>query len=105
VLLNLLINASQAMPEGGHITVSCHTEAGANGHQIACIDVSDTGGGIDPAIRDLIFESFLSGRPDGTGLGLAIAKRILLSHHGDIQVVRSDATGTTLRITLPVAKP
>jgi signal transduction histidine kinase len=68
------------------------------------LDLSDTGTGVDAAIRDQIFDSFLSGRPDGTGLGLAIAKRILVSHHGDIALLRTSQTGTTMRITLPVAK-
>jgi signal transduction histidine kinase len=53
-------------------------------------------------LREKIFDSFLSGRPDGTGLGLAIAKRILLSHHGDIALQATNATGTTMRLTLPL---
>ena len=55
-------------------------------------------------IRDRIFDSFLSGRPDGTGLGLAIAKRILISHHGDIVLLHSAPSGTTMRVALPIAK-
>jgi signal transduction histidine kinase len=56
------------------------------------------------SIRERIFDSFLSGRPDGTGLGLAIAKRILLSHHGDITLHETSSAGTTMRVTLPLAK-
>jgi signal transduction histidine kinase len=55
-------------------------------------------------MRGQIFDSFLSGRPDGTGLGLAIAKRILLSHHGDICLLASSPAGTTMRMTLPLAR-
>jgi signal transduction histidine kinase len=103
VLLNLLINATQAMPEGGSIMITCTTED-REGGPVVCIDVADTGTGIAPELRDHIFDSFLSGRPDGTGLGLAIAKRILASHHGDIQLRSTGPTGTTIRVVLPVAR-
>jgi signal transduction histidine kinase len=101
VLLNLLINATHAMPQGGTITLEIAAEERA--HQVN-LDLTDTGTGVDPSIRDRIFDSFLSGRPDGTGLGLAIAKRIMLSHHGDITLQRTSSEGTTMRLTLPVAK-
>jgi signal transduction histidine kinase len=103
VLLNLLLNATQAMPDGGAITITTGVEDRETAH-FAVIDIADTGTGIPPAIRDRIFDSFLSGRPDGTGLGLAIAKRILLSHHGDIVLLQTSPAGTTLRVTLPLAK-
>jgi signal transduction histidine kinase len=63
----------------------------------------DTGIGVPADIRERIFDSFLSSRPDGTGLGLAIAKRILLSHHGDITLLNTSPAGTTMRVTLPLA--
>jgi signal transduction histidine kinase len=103
VLLNLLINAMQAMPEGGTIDLALSADA-SGPVPLAVIDVTDTGAGIPDPIRSRIFDSFLSGRPDGTGLGLAIAKRVLLSHHGDIALVATSPAGTTLRITLPLAK-
>jgi signal transduction histidine kinase len=102
VLLNLLLNALHAMPGGGVITVTIGIND-ASPH-VAHVDIGDTGEGIPEAIRDRVFDSFLSGRPDGTGLGLAIAKRILLSHHGDIALLATSAAGTTVRITLPLAK-
>jgi signal transduction histidine kinase len=103
VLLNLLINSMQAMPGGGAIAIRLAAEPReAGGH--ALLEVSDTGSGIPDAIRGRIFDSFLTGRPDGTGLGLAIAKRVLLSHHGDIQLVDSSPAGTTFRITIPLAR-
>jgi signal transduction histidine kinase len=68
------------------------------------IDITDTGHGIPEAIRDRIFDSFLSGRPDGTGLGLAIVERILRSHHGDIAVLVTGPQGTTMRLSLPLAR-
>jgi signal transduction histidine kinase len=90
VLLNLLLNSMQAMPEGGLITLTLGTTGPA-----ATLDLTDTGGGIAPGLQPRIFDSFLSGREDGTGLGLAIAKRVMLSHHGD---------STTMRLTLPFSR-
>jgi signal transduction histidine kinase len=103
VLLNLLINSTQAMPDGGTITMTLSSQPAGAG-PAAVLDVADTGAGIPDEIRDRIFDSFLSGRPGGTGLGLAIAKRVLLGHHGDIALVSTSSAGTTLRITLPLAK-
>ena len=103
VLLNLLIHANQAMPAGGTITLTLNPEERPGG-AMAVLDLRDTGTGVPEPLRDRIFDSFLSGRPDGTGLGLAIAKRILLSHHGDIVLHESSARGTTMRVTLPLAR-
>ena len=102
VLLNLLLNSTHAMPQGGAITVRAFTEE-HDGARHAVIDVIDTGTGVPAEIADHIFDSFLSGRSDGTGLGLAIAKRILLSHHGDIALHATGPGGTTMRLRLPVA--
>jgi signal transduction histidine kinase len=99
VLLNLVLNSTQAMPDGGTITVHCEND----GHHVF-IDVADTGTGIPFEFHERVFDSFLSGRPGGTGLGLAIAKRIMLSHGGDIALVATSPTGTTMRRTLPLAK-
>jgi signal transduction histidine kinase len=87
------------MPDGGGITIAATIR-----DRTAVLDLTDTGGGIPEKIRDRVFDSFLSGRPDGTGLGLAIAKRILLSHHGDIAVLASGPAGTTMRVTLPLSR-
>jgi signal transduction histidine kinase len=102
VLLNVLLNAAQAMTDGGSITLSATVDDRASG-SFASLDITDTGPGVPDAIRARIFDSFLSGRTDGTGLGLAIAKRILMSHHGDIALLNSGPSGTTMRITLPLA--
>ena len=104
VMLNLLLNAMQVMPDGGEITIHCAAED-RGGLPVAVIDLTDTGHGIPAEIRDRIFDSFLTGRPDGTGLGLAIVKRILRSHHGDIAVLATGPHGTTMRVTLPLARP
>ncbi len=99
VLLNLVLNSTQAMPDGGTITVHCEGDG-----QHVFIDVADTGTGIPAELHTRVFDSFLSGRPGGTGLGLAIAKRIMLSHGGDIALVATSPAGTTMRLTLPLAK-
>jgi signal transduction histidine kinase len=103
VLLNLLLNSMQVMPDGGEITIRCATED-RGGTPMVIIDITDTGHGIPEAIRDRIFDSFLSGRPDGTGLGLAIVERILRSHHGAIAVLATGPQGTTMRLSLPLAR-
>jgi len=100
VLLNLLINALQAMPDGGTITLTLNGNAAG----AAVLEITDTGTGVPEAIRDRIFDSFLSSRPEGTGLGLSIAKRVLISHRGDIILMASGPNGTTFRVTLPLAK-
>ena len=103
VLLNLIINSMQAMPEGGTISLRLGSEQRESGG-VAVLDVSDTGLGIPDAIRERIFDSFLTGRHDGTGLGLAIAKRVLQGHNGDIQLMSSSPAGTTFQITIPLAR-
>jgi signal transduction histidine kinase len=103
VLLNLLINAMHAMPDGGAITIAVSENKEGAAHR-AVMEVTDTGSGIPEEIRQRIFDSFLSCRPDGTGLGLGIAKRVLQGHHGDITLVSTGPNGSTFRVTLPLAK-
>ncbi|MDD2765712.1 MAG: GAF domain-containing protein [Opitutaceae bacterium] len=103
VLLNLLLNSMQVMPDGGAITIR-YAAGDRGGLPVAVIDLADTGRGIPGEIREQIFDSFLTGRPDGTGLGLAIVRRILRSHHGDITVLATGPQGTTMRVTLPLAR-
>jgi signal transduction histidine kinase len=93
----------QAMPEGGEIILSLRTETRGS-VPCAVLNVADTGPGIPDAVRGRIFDSFLTGRSEGTGLGLAIAKRILQGHHGDIELVSTSPAGTTLQVTLPLAR-
>lgn len=102
VLLNVILNSVQAMPQGGELTIRCASAKGATGGRIVHLDIEDTGTGIPAEIQPRIFETFLSGRSGGTGLGLAIARRILLDHHGDMHLVRTSPQGTTMRITLPL---
>ncbi|MDR2430355.1 MAG: GAF domain-containing protein [Puniceicoccales bacterium] len=100
VLLNLFLNAIQAMPEGGEIGIRLWcgvNDAGPTVH----LSVRDTGRGVPEELRGRIFESFLTGRKEGTGLGLAIAKRIMRSHHGDIALESSGGGGTVFALWFP----
>ncbi len=99
VMLNLVLNATQAMPEGGHIRLE--TSACEN---TAHLTISDNGGGIPESIQSDIFESFLTDRPDGTGLGLSISKRILRGHRGDIELAHSSPEGSSFHFWLPLSQ-
>ncbi len=101
VVLNLVFNALQSMPEGGDLFLDLKKVFHDNGTPRVELTITDTGCGIPDEVRERIFDSFLTGRQEGTGLGMAIVKRILDSHHGSIEVLRSDIGGTSLRITLP----
>ncbi len=102
VFLNLIINASEAMPDGGKLTIETESESEDSGRKFVIL-FSDTGSGIPQEFQNRIFDSFLTGKPEGTGLGLSIAKRILRSHRGDISIAQTSPTGTTMRVELPVA--
>jgi signal transduction histidine kinase len=97
-LLNLLRNAREAMPSGGRVRVS--VERGPEGGVDICVD--DEGPGVDPELRDRLFEPFFSTKSHGTGLGLAITRQIAVSHGGSIACEpRDDRLGTRFRLRLP----
>jgi signal transduction histidine kinase len=109
VLLNLLINARQAMPAGG--TVRLRLRHGSSGRLVE-ISVSDTGIGIAPADLRRIFEPFFSTKtePDdagqgGTGLGLAVCRDIIEAHHGRLRAESRLGQGSTFTVILPVCPP
>lgn len=99
VLLNLVLNATQAMPHGGEISIDLHTD-----EKFGYLTITDNGNGIPEEIQKDIFESFLTNRPDGTGLGLSISKRILRGHRGNIELLHSSDSGTAFRFWLPLSK-
>ena len=100
VLINLMINAADAMPGGGRLTIRCRT---GNHGQSVLLDVIDTGTGIAPEHLPHIFEPFYTtkSKGGGTGLGLAVVSRIVQAHHGTIEVDSEMGKGTRFRITLP----
>jgi signal transduction histidine kinase/DNA-binding response OmpR family regulator len=103
VLLNLVINAMDAMPSGGNLTIAT-ADGFCDAAPCLKLSVSDTGVGIPPEHIRQIFDPFFSTKPDGTGLGLAISHSIIAAHGGQIQV-ESDAERTTFTIYLPSAEP
>jgi signal transduction histidine kinase len=98
-LLNLVINARQAMPEGGTLTVRAWPEPG----QVA-MEVGDTGCGIPAEERPRIFQTFFSTKPEGTGLGLAVVKRTVEDCGGRVGFDSEVGHGTIFRISLPTAE-
>ena len=98
-VLNLMINASQAMTEGGELML----RLGRQGRD-AVLEVIDTGPGIDAEVRKRIFDPYYSNRPGGSGLGLPTTQRIVRQHDGDIQVDGDPGQGTRFVVTLPLAK-
>lgn len=98
-LLNLVYNAIEAMPDGGHLRVA--TERAGDE---AVLVVADTGPGIPEAIRETLFEPFVTaGKAKGSGLGLAVVKKVVDDHGGSIAVDKGDAGGTAFTIRLPLA--
>ncbi|MGB9455563.1 MAG: ATP-binding protein [Bryobacteraceae bacterium] len=97
VLYNLLINAAQASPAGGAVTLKARTGGGN-----AEISVIDRGSGIDPALRDNIFNPFFTTKPQGVGLGLAIVSKIVDEHGGNIAVESEPGKGSIFRVLLPM---
>lgn len=116
VLLNLALNARDAMPQGGTLTVSIRSEllSGSQARQLASappghysiLRVSDTGCGMDEQTANRIFEPFFTTKPrgHGTGLGLTMARRILTENRGAIGVESRLGSGTTLTLLFPSEK-
>ena len=118
VLINLIHNAIQAMPDGGDLTISAaQVQRQAPDRPIqsvpddchpvrdwVCIQITDTGVGISQDIQERIFEPFFSTRPagQGTGLGLSVSYGIVASHGGWIEVESQTGQGSTFHIFLPI---
>jgi PAS domain S-box-containing protein len=99
VLANLILNAVQAMPDGGTVTVSASADDGS-----VAISVRDTGIGIPNDAKDKLFKPLFTGKAKGTGLGLAVVKRIVEAHAGQITVESEVGKGSTFTINLPSAE-
>ncbi len=115
VITNLVMNAMDAMPDGGTITISTRgRELGPDAHLVhpllnpgryAVLSVADTGSGIPKEIMDRIFDPFFTTKPagKGTGLGLAMVYGIVKGHKGELRVLSERGNGTTFEIYLPAA--
>jgi signal transduction histidine kinase len=97
-ILNLMINALQAMPDnGGEIILSARRQENR-----AVLEITDTGRGMDAETVNRIFDAYYSTKRSGTGLGLAIARRIILEHGGDIRVTSELGKGSVFTMSLPM---
>jgi two-component system cell cycle sensor histidine kinase/response regulator CckA len=110
VLVNLILNARDAMPNGGQLGISTglverpEIAPGDQDKQWVTITVSDTGSGIPEAVMDRIFEPFFTTKPQGTGLGLASTHGIVRQHNGDITVQSTVGMGTQFTVYLPPSR-
>jgi PAS domain S-box-containing protein len=103
VVLNLCLNAIQAMPEKGTLTVHIDKQEDA-GHGYAVLTIGDTGIGIEKELISKIFDPFFTTKENGTGLGLAIVKKFVESHSGYIDVKSVPGEGTQVKVFLPLLK-
>ncbi len=99
-LLNLILNAEQAMPEGGQLILQAQPQDDG-----VRLDVIDTGQGIPPYQLDKLFKPFHTTKPSGNGLGLPTTRRILQAHGGWIQAQSALGKGTKFTLWLPLAEP
>lgn len=100
VILNLLLNAIEAMPDGGTLTIKAHYEDDG-----VKIQFKDTGEGIFPSQLDKIFEPFYTTKPNGTGLGLGVCHNIITHHGGRLTVTSALGRGSTFTVWLPDSAP
>ena len=110
VVLNLAVNARDAMPQGGRVVIETRNSEAENGHDSGAtprleVAVSDSGPGIPPVIADRIFEPFFSTKPTGkgSGMGLAMVYGIVRRHHGMVRFECPPSGGTTFLVHLPTA--
>lgn len=102
VFLNLMTNAIQAMPQGGHLNIAPHLVENGNSHRLVSFEISDTGSGISEENLKHIFEPLFTTKTKGTGLGLAICQEIVRAHGGNIDVRSSLGKGTTFIVNIPL---
>jgi PAS domain S-box-containing protein len=100
-LVNVLVNAMQAMPQGGTVRLRVHAERDTQPAFVR-IEVADEGSGIPPELLPRVFEPFFTTKARGTGLGLAVVKRIVEDHQGEVRVRSEPGGGTTFTFRLPL---
>ncbi|UUX94341.1 sigma 54-interacting transcriptional regulator [Aquabacterium sp. J223] len=99
VLVNLLVNAVQAMPEGGRLLLASRDAADGR----LALDIADSGPGLAPEVARSLFQPFVTTKKDGTGLGLWISRSLLERYGGDITAAPGDAGGAVFTVWLPAA--
>jgi signal transduction histidine kinase len=97
VLANLIVNAFQAMPDGGTLRITAATDGG-----FAVLSIADTGGGVDTGTLGRAFDPFFTTKATGTGLGLAIVSRIMEAHGGDVTLANGKSGGAVVTVRLPL---
>lgn len=104
VLIALAMNAIDASPEQGRITIACRGMVNEHGSDVAVLDVEDEGPGVPKALQAKVFEPFFTTKPtgDGTGLGLAICYGIVKDHEGQLELIQPDGQGARFRVSLPI---
>ena len=102
VLVNLVVNACEAMSGGGSIVIRESRKSLSGQGAAAIIEVSDDGPGIPQERQEKVFQPFFTTKEEGTGLGLSIAMRIVGEHRGTIDMTSTEGQGTTFTITLPI---
>jgi len=104
VFLNIMLNAIEAMPKGGIVELTAHSDMyDKKSKGKLKILIKDTGLGIGPDLKSKLFEPFVSTKEQGTGLGLFIAERITKLHKGDIHIDSELGKGTTVMVELPIS--
>ncbi|HEX4517090.1 MAG TPA: ATP-binding protein, partial [Polyangiaceae bacterium] len=100
VVLNLVVNALEAMKDGGVLTVRAAAAKEGDGDRIV-LSVEDTGPGIPAEVRAQVFDPFFTTKEAGTGLGLSIVRKIVDQHAGDVRLESEVGKGTTVRVWIP----
>jgi signal transduction histidine kinase len=99
VVLNLAVNALQALRAGGRIVL----RTADGGGDMTCFEVEDDGPGVPEPLAQRVFDPFVTGRDGGTGLGLALVRRVVESHHGSVELRNRVGRGAAFRVCLPAA--
>ena len=103
-LWNIILNALQAMPDGGMLEIGTNLDVDEDNHEALEISISDTGCGIEENHMRNVMEPFYTTKENGTGLGLAVVNRIVESHGGTFRIESEPGTGTRCAIVLPVER-
>ena len=96
IFSNLILNAVQAMPKGGELTIGASWDA-----KTMHITIKDTGIGIPENIMSELFQPLITTKPKGTGLGLSVVKRLVEAHNGEVKVDSEVGSGTTFIVSIP----